>query len=66
MFNNPPNMYAHISALKNGHFVVEDKIIFNKDGQYSLKGRECPHRGYIMQEPGDVIKTVVCLSLIHI
>ena len=60
MFKNPPNIYAHVSALKNGHFVVEDKIIFNNNNTYSLKSRECPHRGYIMQEPGDIVKTVVC------
>ena len=60
MFNNSPNIYAHSSALKNGHFVTEDKLIFNNDGNYSLKSRECPHRGYILQETGDVVKTVTC------
>ncbi len=60
MFKNSPNIYAHVSALKNGHFVVEDKIIFNNNNTYSLKARECPHRGYVMQKPGDVVKTVVC------
>jgi nitrite reductase/ring-hydroxylating ferredoxin subunit len=60
MFKNPPQIYAHQSALKNGHFVIEDEIVFNNNGEYSLKSRECPHRGYIMQEPGDVVKNVVC------
>ena len=60
MFKNAPNIFAHISALKNGHFVVQDEIIFNNNGQYTIKSRECPHRGYTMQEPGDIIKTVVC------
>lgn len=60
MFRNPPNIYAHVSALKNGHFVVEDQIIFNDNNNYTIKSRECPHRGYIMQEPGDIVKTLVC------
>jgi nitrite reductase/ring-hydroxylating ferredoxin subunit len=60
MFNNPPNIYAHVSALKNGHFVTEDQLILNNNGEYSIKSRECPHRGYLIQEPGDVVKTVVC------
>jgi nitrite reductase/ring-hydroxylating ferredoxin subunit len=60
MFKNRPNVYAHKSALKNGHFVVNDKIVFNNDGNYTIKSRECPHRGYTMQEPGDIVKNVVC------
>jgi nitrite reductase/ring-hydroxylating ferredoxin subunit len=60
MFKNPPNIYAHSSALQNGHFVTEDEIIFKKDEKYSIKSRECPHRGYIMQEPGDIVKNVIC------
>lgn len=60
MFKKIPNIYAHNSALKNGNFVVEEEIIFKNDNQYSIKSRECPHRGYVMQEPGDVVKTVIC------
>ena len=60
MFKNPPQIYAHQSALKNGNFVIEEEIIFHDNGQYCLKSRECPHRGYTMYENGDVVKTVVC------
>jgi nitrite reductase/ring-hydroxylating ferredoxin subunit len=60
MFNNPPSIYAYKSALNNGHFVVEDEIIFKNDNTYCLKSRECPHRGYLMQETGDVVKNVIC------
>lgn len=60
MFNNSPNIYAHSSALNNGNFVVQNDIIFKNENEYSLKSRECPHRGYTMYEPGDVIKTVIC------
>jgi phenylpropionate dioxygenase-like ring-hydroxylating dioxygenase large terminal subunit len=60
MFKNPPKIFAHSSALKNGNFVVEDGIILKDNEQYSLKSRECPHRGYIMHTPGEIVKNVVC------
>ena len=60
MFSNPPNIYAHTSALNYGNFVVQENIIFKNENKYTLKSRECPHRGYTMYDPGDVIKTVVC------
>ena len=60
MFVDPPQIYAHKSALNNGHFVTKDVLILKDNDQYSIKSRECPHRGYVMQEPGDIVKTVVC------
>lgn len=60
MFTNPPQIYAHKSSLNNGNFVVEDEIIFKNEKTYCLKSRECPHRGYIMHTPGEVVKNVVC------
>ena len=60
MFKNAPNIYAHVSALKNGNFVLYDKIIVKNNQQYDIKSRECPHRGYIMHKPGDQINHVNC------
>jgi hypothetical protein len=60
MFKNPPNIFAHASALNNGNFVLQDKIIIQNNNQYDIKSRECPHRGYIMHEPGDMVNNVVC------
>ena len=60
MFVDPPQIYAHKSALNNGNFVIEEEIIFKNKDCYSLKSRECPHRGYIMHTPGEVVKNVVC------
>lgn len=60
MFTNPPQIYAHRSALNKGNFVAEDKIICKDDSGVRLKSRECPHRGYIMHTPGEVVKNVVC------
>jgi hypothetical protein len=60
MFINPPQLYAHCSALNNGNFVTEDLIICKTNSGLSLKSRECPHRGYTMHTPGDVVKNIVC------
>lgn len=60
MFASPPEIYAHISALKNGNFVIEDGIILKNENEFTLRSRECPHRGYIMHTSGEIIKNVVC------
>jgi nitrite reductase/ring-hydroxylating ferredoxin subunit len=60
MFKKQPNVFAHVSALKNGNFVLQDKIIIKNDDSYDIKSRECPHRGYLMHEPGDQVNNVVC------
>jgi hypothetical protein len=60
MFNSPPQIYAHSSALKNGNFVIEEGIILKNNNTYTLKSRECPHRGYVMHTPGEIVKNVVC------
>lgn len=60
MFKNNPNVLAHVSALRNGNFVLQDKIIVKNENSYEVKNRECPHRGYLMHEPGDMVNHVVC------
>jgi nitrite reductase/ring-hydroxylating ferredoxin subunit len=60
MFKNPPQIYAHISALKNGHLILENGILMKHEDTVCLKSRDCPHRGYLIQETGEVVKTVVC------
>lgn len=60
MFKNPPQIYAHISALTNGNLVLHDKIVVKNNNQIDIKNRECPHRGYLMHTPGDVVKNVMC------
>jgi hypothetical protein len=60
MFKKSPNIFSHVSSLNNGNFVLHDKIVIKNGESYDIKSRECPHRGYIMHTPGDVIKNVVC------
>ena len=51
MFKNYPNILAYKSALNNGNFVLQDKIVIKNGDNYDIKSRECPHRGYLMHEP---------------
>lgn len=60
MFKVKTNVLAHISALKNNAFVLQDKIVIKNNNVYEIKSRECPHRGYQMHTPGDMINNVVC------
>jgi len=60
MFKKSPNVLAHVSALQNGNFVLQDKIIIKNNSEYEIKSRECPHRGYLMHNPGDMVNHVVC------
>lgn len=60
MFKKSPNVLTHISALQNGNFVLQDKIIIKNGEEYSIKSRECPHRGYLMHASGDMVNHVVC------
>lgn len=60
MFKNFPNILAHTAALKNGNFILEDKIVIKNNNQFSIKSRECPHRGYLMHNPGDVVNNIIC------
>ena len=60
MFTITPKIFAHVSAMKNGNFVLQDKIIIKNGDAYDIKSRECPHRGYLMHEPGDQVNNVVC------
>lgn len=59
MFKDPPKIYAHKNALKNGNFVTPEFILANS--QNSLFYRFCPHRRYPMHEIGEVIsENIVC------
>jgi hypothetical protein len=61
MFKNIPLILSHESSCDYGHFVTNDYIIFkDKEENYSLKDRACPHRAYLMHKPGDVVKQVEC------
>lgn len=60
MFKNYPNVFGHTAALNNGNLVLHDKIVVKNGNTYDIKSRECPHRGYLMHTPGDIVKNVMC------
>jgi hypothetical protein len=60
MFKKTPNIFAHVAGLEKGNLVLCDKIVVKDNDNYHIKSRECPHRGYLMHNPGDVVKNVVC------
>ncbi len=60
MFKIKPNVLAHVSALKHNNFVLQDSIIVRNQNSYDVKNRECPHRGYLIGNPGDQLKILTC------
>ena len=60
MFNNPPKILAHTSALTAGNFVVPDYILNKNQDKINLFHRHCPHRMYPLAEPGSIVENIVC------
>ena len=60
MFNHPPKIFAHISALKNKNFVVPEFILNKQDNVVNLFHRYCPHRMYPLADPGTQVEEITC------
>ena len=60
MFKQSPNIFAHVASLANGNLVLHDKIVVKNQDGFCAKRRECPHRGYLMHKPGDIVNNIVC------
>lgn len=60
MFRNKPNILAHVSALKDNNFVLQESIIVKNNDVYDIKNRECPHRGYLISNPGETLNVLSC------
>lgn len=60
MFNNPPKILAHHSALKNGNFTTPDYILNQGSDTVNLFHRYCPHRLYPLANVGDTVQNIVC------
>ena len=60
MFKNPPKIFAHQSALKNGNFVLPEVILNKSDNDITLFHRFCPHRMYPLHNTGDHVQTITC------
>jgi len=60
MFNNPPKIFAHITALKNGNFVLPEYILNPSGSEVNLFHRYCPHRMYPLHSTGEHVKEISC------
>jgi phenylpropionate dioxygenase-like ring-hydroxylating dioxygenase large terminal subunit len=60
MFNTPPKIFAHITALKNGNFVLPEYILNPSGSEVNLFHRYCPHRMYPLHSTGEHVKEISC------
>lgn len=60
MFNKPPKILSHVSALENNNFVTSEYILNKGQGNVNLFNRYCPHRMYPLAEPGTTVENIVC------
>lgn len=60
IFDNPPKILAHISAIVDNNFVTPEYILNNGDSNVNLFHRYCPHRMYPMHNVGEHTSEIVC------
>lgn len=60
MFDKPPKIFAHVSALHDKNFVVPEYILNKQDDTVNLFHRFCPHRMYPLAEPGFHVEEITC------
>jgi nitrite reductase/ring-hydroxylating ferredoxin subunit len=60
MFKSIPKIFAHVSSVDKGNFVLPE-IILNKSNEgVNLFHRFCPHRLYPLHNIGEHVENVVC------
>ena len=61
MFISSPKIYAHLSVLEKGNFVVSEYILNKGNGiNVNLFRRFCPHRLYPLAETGTHVNEITC------
>jgi hypothetical protein len=60
VFVNPPKIFAHVAALKNGNFVLPEYILNFNNNEANLFHRFCPHRMYPLHSTGEFVKDITC------
>jgi phenylpropionate dioxygenase-like ring-hydroxylating dioxygenase large terminal subunit len=60
IFNKPPTILAHKSAVANGNYVTPDYILNKNNNEVNLFHRYCPHRLYPLAKVGDIVQNIVC------
>jgi len=60
MFDKPPKIFAHVSALQDKNFVVPEYILNKQGHTINLFHRFCPHRMYPLADPGVQVEKITC------
>ena len=60
IFNKPPKILAHKSAITDSNFVTPEYILNKGTNQVNLFNRYCPHRMYPLAKPGEYVDNIVC------
>lgn len=60
MFKNPPKIFAHLSSLDKGNFVLPEVILNKSENGITLFHRFCPHRMYPLATVGQTVQNIVC------
>jgi len=60
MFNSTPKIFAHVSSVDNGNFVLPEVILNKADNGINLFHRFCPHRMYPLHTPGEHVQNIIC------
>jgi len=60
IFDRPPTILAHKSAVDTGNYVTPDYIINKGDDTINLFHRYCPHRMYPLAKVGTIVENIVC------
>lgn len=60
IFDRPPTILAHKSAVDAGNYVTPNYILNKGDDTINLFHRYCPHRMYPLANIGDTVENIVC------
>jgi nitrite reductase/ring-hydroxylating ferredoxin subunit len=60
IFNKPPKILAHSSALTGSNFVTPEYILNLSNNNVNLMRRYCPHRMYPLHKIGQHVDNIVC------
>lgn len=60
MFTSIPKIFAHVSAVDKGNFVLPEIILNKSDIGVNLFHRFCPHRRYPLHNTGEHVENITC------
>jgi nitrite reductase/ring-hydroxylating ferredoxin subunit len=60
MFKSIPKIFAHVSSVNKGNFVLPEVILNKSDEGINLFHRFCPHRRYPLHNIGENVQQITC------